>query len=327
MKAWDVILIIFQVFLIVERKLDNQRIRLKISSFFASLRTDFKIERKGAAMEPIIELKNIEFSYQEDTPAVLKDINFSIQKGEWIAIVGHNGSGKSTLAKTINGLHLPQKGEVSVGGMILEEANVWDIRKMVGMVFQNPDNQFVGATVEDDVAFGLENQGVPREDMLRRVKDALETVKMSQFATREPARLSGGQKQRVAIAGVVALRPDIIILDEATSMLDPEGRSDVIATIRQIKEESDLTVISITHDIDEAASANRILVMQEGELVQEGTPEEIFSEGPKLISLGLDLPFAEKLKAALKLQGLAVPENYLDEEGMERWLWTSVLKK
>ncbi|MGM0238571.1 energy-coupling factor ABC transporter ATP-binding protein [Enterococcus sp. AZ103] len=278
-------------------------------------------------MEPIIEINQIEYSYQEDLPAALKNVSLSIEKGEWLAIVGHNGSGKSTLAKTINGLHLPQKGEVKVGGMLLSEENVWDIRKMVGMVFQNPDNQFVGATVEDDVAFGLENQGIPRDEMLIRVKDALETVKMSKFATREPARLSGGQKQRVAIAGVVALRPDIIILDEATSMLDPEGRREVIETIHQIKEESNLTVISITHDIDEAASASRILVMQKGELVQEGTPEKIFSEGPRLVSLGLDLPFPEKLKAALKVRGIQVPESYLDEEGMMNWLWTSVLKK
>lgn len=278
-------------------------------------------------MKPIIEINQIEFSYQEESTPALKNVSFSIQKGEWVAIVGHNGSGKSTLAKTINGLHLPQKGNVTVGGMELSYDSVWDVRRMVGMVFQNPDNQFVGATVEDDVAFGLENQGVEREEMQRRVKDALEKVKMQDFATREPARLSGGQKQRVAIAGVVALRPDIIILDEATSMLDPEGRDDVIATIRKIKEESDLTVISITHDIDEAASANRILVMREGELFREGTPEEIFSEGPELVSLGLDLPFPEKLKAALKERGIEVPANYLDEEGMMDWLWTSVLKK
>lgn len=278
-------------------------------------------------MKPIIEINQIEFSYQEESTPALKNVSFSIQKGEWVAIVGHNGSGKSTLAKTINGLHLPQKGNVTVGGMELSYDSVWNVRRMVGMVFQNPDNQFVGATVEDDVAFGLENQGIEREEMQRRVKDALEKVKMQDFATREPARLSGGQKQRVAIAGVVALRPDIIILDEATSMLDPEGRDDVIATIRKIKEESDLTVISITHDIDEAASANRILVMREGELFREGTPEEIFSEGPELVSLGLDLPFPEKLKAALKERGIEVPANYLDEEGMMDWLWTSVLKK
>ncbi|MBO1139121.1 energy-coupling factor ABC transporter ATP-binding protein [Enterococcus avium] len=278
-------------------------------------------------MKPIIEINQIEFSYQEEATPALKDISFSIKKGEWVAIVGHNGSGKSTLAKAINGLHLPQKGTVTVGGMTLSEESVWDVRRMVGMVFQNPDNQFVGATVEDDVAFGLENQGIERSEMQRRVQDALEKVKMQEFATREPARLSGGQKQRVAIAGVVALRPDIIILDEATSMLDPEGRDDVIATIRKIKEESELTVISITHDIDEAASANRILVMRDGELYQEGSPDEIFSAGPELVSLGLDLPFPEKLKSALKDRGINVPANYLDEEGMMDWLWTSVLKK
>lgn len=285
------------------------------------------MKRKGVTMKPIIEINQIEFSYQEEATPALKDISFSINKGEWVAIVGHNGSGKSTLAKAINGLHLPQKGTVTVGGMTLSEESVWDVRRMVGMVFQNPDNQFVGATVEDDVAFGLENQGIERSEMQRRVQDALEKVKMQEFATREPARLSGGQKQRVAIAGVVALRPDIIILDEATSMLDPEGRDDVIATIRKIKEESDLTVISITHDIDEAASANRILVMRDGELYQEGTPDEIFSAGPELVSLGLDLPFPEKLKSALKDRGINVPANYLDEEGMMDWLWTSVLKK
>ena len=282
---------------------------------------------KGVTMKPIIEINQIEFSYQEEATPALKDISFSIKKGEWVAIVGHNGSGKSTLAKAINGLHLPQKGTVTVGGMTLSEESVWDVRRMVGMVFQNPDNQFVGATVEDDVAFGLENQGIERSEMQRRVQDALEKVKMQEFATREPARLSGGQKQRVAIAGVVAVRPDIIILDEATSMLDPEGRDDVIATIRKIKEESDLTVISITHDIDEAASANRILVMRDGELYQEGSPDEIFSAGPELVSLGLDLPFPEKLKSALKDRGINVPANYLDEEGMMDWLWTSVLKK
>ncbi|MGM0122996.1 energy-coupling factor transporter ATP-binding protein EcfA [Enterococcus sp. AZ194] len=279
-------------------------------------------------MEPIIELKNITYKYQpDDTRPALRDVSFSIDKGEWIAIIGHNGSGKSTLAKTINGLLMPEEGTVTVGTQSLNEDNVWSIRKMVGMVFQNPDNQFVGSTVEDDVAFGLENQGVPRAEMIERVKAALEGVRMGEFSKKEPARLSGGQKQRVAIAGVVALRPDIIILDEATSMLDPEGRAEVISTIQKIKEESNLTVISITHDIDEAANANRILVMRRGELVSEGTPEEIFSAGPELIELGLDLPFPEKLKAALKTRGIDVPEKYLTEEGMVDWLWTSVLKK
>ncbi|MGX7245499.1 energy-coupling factor ABC transporter ATP-binding protein [Enterococcus quebecensis] len=279
-------------------------------------------------MQPIIELKNIDFNYQpEDASPALKDVSFSIQQGEWIAIIGHNGSGKSTLAKTINGLLLPASGSIAVGGKELNEDNVWDIRRMVGMVFQNPDNQFVGSTVEDDVAFGLENQGIPRDEMLERVKDALEKVRMNSFATREPARLSGGQKQRVAIAGVVALRPDIIILDEATSMLDPEGREEVITTIKKIKEESNLTVISITHDIDEAANANRILVMKQGELVGEGTPADIFSAGTELIQMGLDLPFPEKLKIALKQRGVDVPNEYLTEERMVDWLWTSVLNK
>ena len=269
-------------------------------------------------MKPIIELNAITVRYSEEERAALNNVSFSINKGEWVALIGHNGSGKSTLAKTINGLILPQEGSVSVGELPLNEENIWNIRKMVGMVFQNPDNQFVGSTVEDDVAFGLENQGIPREEMLVRVKDALEQVRMSEFATREPARLSGGQKQRVAIAGVVALRPDIIILDEATSMLDPEGREEVIATIKKIKEKNNLTVLSITHDIDEAANANRVLVMRQGELVREGTPAEIFSA---------DLPFPEKLKAALKQRGVTVPQAYLTEEGMVDWLWTSVLNK
>ncbi len=279
-------------------------------------------------MDKIITLKNISYQYHDtdDRPA-LKNVSLSIEEGEWIAIIGHNGSGKSTLAKTINGLVAPSQGEVTVGGLILSEENIWNIREMVGMVFQNPDNQFVGSTVQDDVAFGLENQGVPRADMIERVKSAITRVKMQDFMEKEPARLSGGQKQRVAIAGVVALRPQIIILDEATSMLDPQGRQEVLATVKEIKEKANLTVISITHDIDEAANANRILVMKNGELVQEGTPEEIFSYGDQLVEMGLDLPFAEKLKSDLRDRGIAVPADYLTEEGMVDWLWTLLSKK
>lgn len=279
-------------------------------------------------MDSIIKLQDITFTYDTEAPRpALAEVSLEVKKGEWVAIIGHNGSGKSTLAKTINGLLLPQSGSIQVGNLDLNEGNIWDIRKMVGMVFQNPDNQFVGSTVEDDVAFGLENQGIPREEMIQRVSDALEQVRMTDFKTREPARLSGGQKQRVAIAGVVALSPDIIILDEATSMLDPEGREEVIATIKKIKDQNDLTVLSITHDIDEAANANRVFVMKEGRLIDEGTPEKIFSAGPKLVELGLDLPFPEKLKAALKERGVTVPSEYLTEEGMVDWLWTSVLNK
>ena len=195
------------------------------------------------------------------------------------------------------------------------------------MVFQNPDNQFVGTTVEDDIAFGLENIGLPREEMLERVTRVLEMVKMSDFRTKEPARLSGGQKQRVAIAGVTALEPSVIILDEATSMLDPKGRMEVIATIQKLHKEKNITVISITHDLDEAAQADRIVLMEQGQIQQIGTPEEIFKLGTKLVEKGLDVPFAEKLIEVLREKGMEVPEAYLDEEGLVEWLWTSVLTK
>lgn len=279
-------------------------------------------------MEKIIKLDDISYKYHPNEEVeALKNVSLSIEKGEWVAIIGHNGSGKSTLAKTINGLLAPTNGMVTVGNQLLTEETVWDVRRMVGMVFQNPDNQFVGSTVQDDVAFGLENSGVPRDEMVKRVTDAIDKVKMSDFIEKEPARLSGGQKQRVAIAGVVALRPDIIILDEATSMLDPQGRQEVLATVKAIKEEENLTVISITHDIDEAASANRILVMKNGQLIREGTPQEIFSFGDELIEMGLDLPFPEKLKSALKKRNIDVPKDYLTEEGMVDWLWTLLSKK
>lgn len=279
-------------------------------------------------MDKIISLKDISYQYHTtDNRLALNKVSLSIEAGEWVAIIGHNGSGKSTLAKTINGLIAPSQGEVTVGGLVLSEENIWKIREMVGMVFQNPDNQFVGSTVQDDVAFGLENLGVTREEMIERVTDAIERVKMADFMEKEPARLSGGQKQRVAIAGVVALRPAIIILDEATSMLDPQGRQEVLATVKAIKEKANLTVISITHDIDEAANANRILVMENGSLIQEGTPEEIFTSGEKLIHMGLDLPFPEKLKLDLNERGIDVPAEYLTEEGMVDWLWTLLSKK
>ncbi|API88115.1 energy-coupling factor transporter ATPase [Marinilactibacillus sp. 15R] len=279
-------------------------------------------------MNEIITLKNISYKYtDEETQYALDNISFSIEKGEWIAIIGPNGSGKSTLAKTINGLVEPESGEVKVGKFDLNENNIWSIREMVGMVFQNPDNQFVGSTVQDDVAFGLENLGIPREQMVERVRDALEKVNMLEFAEREPARLSGGQKQRVAIAGIVALQPEIMILDEATSMLDPKGREEVLRTVKEVKERENLSVISITHDIDEAAAANRIIVMRAGKLVKEGTPEEIFSYGDQLIEMGLDLPFPEKLKSSMKELGIRVPSEYLTEEGMVEWLWTYGSKK
>jgi len=271
----------------------------------------------------IIDVEHLNYRYPQQAAdeLTLRDISFTVAPGEWVAIVGHNGSGKSTLAKNLNGLLAPASGKITVDGQVLSEDTVWDIRTKIGMVFQNPDNQFVGATVADDVAFSLENQGIPRDEMLERVASALKQVDMENFATREPARLSGGQKQRVALAGMIAAQPQILILDEATSMLDPRGRQEVLATIRQMKAASALTVLSITHDIDEAASANRVLVINDGELKEEGTPAEIFQHGEELIKMGLDMPYAERLKAALKRQGMQVPATYLTEKGMADWLW------
>ena len=278
--------------------------------------------------QTIIELEDIHYRYHEDDAReALAGVSLEIRQGEWLAIIGHNGSGKSTLAKVMNGLIEANTGSVVVNGKVLTEETVFEARRTVGMVFQNPDNQFVGTTVEDDIAFGLENIGLPREEMLERVTKVLEMVKMSEFRTKEPARLSGGQKQRVAIAGVTALEPEVIILDEATSMLDPKGRLEVISTIQKLHKEKKITVISITHDLDEAAQADRVVLMEQGQIQQIGTPKEIFKLGSKLVEKGLDVPFAEKLIEALRERGINVPEEYLDEEGLVEWLWTSVLTK
>lgn len=278
--------------------------------------------------QTIIELEDIHYRYHEDDAReALAGVSLEIRRGEWLAIIGHNGSGKSTLAKVMNGLIEANTGSVVVNGKVLTEETVFEARRTVGMVFQNPDNQFVGTTVEDDIAFGLENIGLPREEMLKRVTKVLEMVKMSEFRTKEPARLSGGQKQRVAIAGVTALEPEVIILDEATSMLDPKGRLEVISTIQKLHKEKKITVISITHDLDEAAQADRVVLMEQGQIQQIGTPKEIFKLGSKLVEKGLDVPFAEKLVEALRERGINVPEEYLDEEGLVEWLWTSVLTK
>ena len=274
-----------------------------------------------------IQLKQITFQYNGNEQPALKNVSLDVHKGEWIAIIGPNGSGKSTLAKIINGLLVPQEGEVWINQQLLNEETVWEARRAVGMVFQNPDNQFVGSTVEDDVAFGLENNGVPREEMIVRIDEALGQVRISQFKKKEPARLSGGQKQRVALASVLALRPDIIILDEATAMLDPIGRHEVIRAVRELKEKFNLTVISITHDINEANLADRIFVMNKGALVLNDKPENIFLMGTDLIDMGLDIPFAQKLKQALAKRGVSLPEYYLSEEALLKWITTSYLNK
>ena len=278
--------------------------------------------------QPVISIKNIHFNYQDqDTREALSDVSLDVYEGEWLAIIGHNGSGKSTLAKMMNGLLEASSGEIYIDDQLLTEDTVYEARRKVGMVFQNPDNQFVGTTVEDDIAFGLENIGMPRDEMVRKINTSLEMVRMTKFKEKEPARLSGGQKQRVAIAGMIALAPKVVILDEATSMLDPQGRFEVISTIQQLHKDKGITVISITHDLDEAAQADRVLLMEGGKVNRIGKPSEIFEMGTALVDKGLDVPFSEKLKAILKEKGMNVPNEYLDEEGLVEWLWTSVLNK
>ena len=272
-------------------------------------------------MKSIIDVKNLSFRYKESQEYYdVKDITFHVKRGEWLSIVGHNGSGKSTTVRLIDGLLEAESGEIVIDGKRLTEENVWSIRRQIGMVFQNPDNQFVGATVEDDVAFGLENQGLSRQEMKNRVEEALGLVGMLDFKKREPARLSGGQKQRVAIAGVVALRPAILILDEATSMLDPEGRRELIETVKGIRKDYDMTVISITHDLEEVAMSDRVLVMKKGEIESTSSPRELFSRND-LDQIGLDDPFANQLKNSLSQNGYDLPENYLTESELEDKLW------
>lgn len=278
-------------------------------------------------MMNIIEVKNLKYKYnQEDEQYTLNDVSFHVKQGEWLSIIGHNGSGKSTTVRLIDGLLEAESGDIYIDGDALTIDNVWDKRRLIGMVFQNPDNQFVGATVEDDVVFGLENQGIPLEEMRSRVDEALELVGMTDFKTREPARLSGGQKQRVAIAGVVALRPKIIILDEATSMLDPEGRLDLIKIVREIKERHGMTVISITHDLDEVALSDRVIVMKNGQVESISTPNELFMR-EDLVDLDLDRPFTTELASSLRQTGLDLPLRYFTEEELEETLWELISKK
>ena len=272
-------------------------------------------------MKSVIDVKNLSFRYKESQEYYdVKDITFHVKRGEWLSIVGHNGSGKSTMVRLIDGLLEAESGEIAIDGQRLTEENVWSIRRQIGMVFQNPDNQFVGATVEDDVAFGLENQGLSRQEMKKRVEEALALVGMLDFKKREPARLSGGQKQRVAIAGVVALRPAILILDEATSMLDPEGRRELIETVKGIRKDYDMTVISITHDLEEVAMSDRVLVMKKGSIESTSSPRDLFSRND-LDQIGLDDPFANQLKNSLSQNGYDLPENYLTESELEDKLW------
>lgn len=272
-------------------------------------------------MENIIEIKDLAFRYQMDQENYdVNHVSFHVKRGEWLSIVGHNGSGKSTTVRLIDGLLEAESGEIWIDGDLLTPENVWEKRRKIGMVFQNPDNQFVGATVEDDVAFGLENQGISLDQMQKRVTEALSLVGMEEFHKKEPARLSGGQKQRVAIAGVVALRPDILILDESTSMLDPEGRLELIKIVQEIRKDHQMTVISITHDLEEVAMSDRVLVMKKGQVESTSSPRELFSRSD-LDKIGLDQPFVNQLRQSLRESGLNLPDLYMTEDELEEELW------
>ncbi|NVY96035.1 energy-coupling factor transporter ATPase [Lactobacillus sp. DCY120] len=272
-------------------------------------------------MEPIIELDQIIFTYEGANRPTLKELSLRVQPQQWLALVGVNGSGKSTLAQIINGLLEPQSGRVLITGSQLTADNVWQLRRQMGIIFQNPDHQFVGATVADDVAFGLENQGMPREQMIQRVNWALKRVKMTAFADKAPQILSGGQKQRVAIAGVIAVQPQIIIMDESTSMLDPVGRKDILQIMRQLQRELGITVVSITHDLSEIVTANQVAILQAGQIVQQGTVAEVFSHLDDLQAMGLLPPFTQQIQQKLRTAGVPLPATYQTKRRLLEELW------
>ncbi|RMC47576.1 energy-coupling factor transporter ATPase [Lactobacillus sp. ESL0228] len=290
--------------------------------FLVQLNQTFK-DGDNMTKESIVNIKNLSFTYPESSTPAIDNISLNIEKGSWTSIIGHNGSGKSTIIRLMNGLLVPDDPDISrikIGDTILTEDTVWQIRDKVGIVFQNPDNQFVGATVTDDVAFGLENRGVSREDMIKIVSNAIEAVGMSDYANSEPSTLSGGQKQRVAIAGIIAIKPEIIILDEATSMLDPEGRNQILKIVREIKEKYNLTVIAITHDIDEANSSDQVLVMDDGKLITQGSPKEVFAQVNLLKKLGLDVPFFQQIKNELCNNKINIPDEISSEKELVQYL-------
>ena len=274
--------------------------------------------------ENIIIIDHLSFSYQreeeEQKKKAVDQVSLTFRKGSFTAILGKNGSGKSTLAKQLNGLLLPTEGVVYVGGFdTREEEHVWDVRQTAGMVFQNPDNQLVSAIVEDDVAFGPENLGIDPEEIRHRVDKSLEAVNMGKFRKKPPHLLSGGQKQRIAIAGVVAMKPQCIIFDEPTAMLDPKGRQEIMSIIRELHEEG-ITVILITHFMEEAAEAERVIVMNEGRVLLDGSPAQVFSQRQLLQSVNLDIPLAVELAGKLREKGIPVPENIISTEEMVEYL-------
>ncbi len=263
----------------------------------------------------MIEIKNLVYRYEGADKAAVDGVNLRIEKGEFVAVLGHNGSGKSTMAKCLNGLYRPTEGDVTVDGMNTKsDEAIWKIRACAGMVFQNPDNQIVATVVEEDVAFGAENLAVEQSELRRRVDDALEAVEMTEFKDDQPHKLSGGQKQRVAIAGILAMNPDYIILDEPTAMLDPVGRQEVMKTILRLNKEEGKTIVLITHFMNEAVQADRVAVMEEGKLILEGAPRAVFNQVGTMKSLGLDVPQVTELADRLKAIGVPLPDGILDRE-------------
>jgi len=267
--------------------------------------------------EPIIVADHVSFSYEDEGPQAVRDVSLTVQRGSFHAILGQNGSGKSTLAKLINGLYTPGAGKVTVCGMdTQDEKNTWEIRRRAGMVFQNPDNQLVATVVNEDVAFGLENIGVPTEEMPGRIEKALRDVGMLEFADRAPHTLSGGQKQRVAIAGVLAMQPEAIIFDESTAMLDPQGRREVMNAVKRLNKEQGITVLWITHFMEEAVECDQVHLMHEGQIVMSGTPREIFADAEKLKPYRLDAPPMARLAQALRSQGMPIRPGVLTVDEM-----------
>lgn len=272
--------------------------------------------------EFIVTVNQLTFQYDiRNQKNILSDISFVVKKGEWLTIIGHNGSGKSTLAQLLVGLLVPQSGCIQIDGIDLNESTKWEIRERIGLVFQNPDNQFIGTTVQDDVAFGLENLNIPYPKMKERVDQALEVVEMTEFRLHDPSRLSGGQKQRVAIAGSLALQPDILILDEAFVMLDPLSRHHLLRILKDLQANTHLTIILITHNMDEAALSDRIIMMQEGVIAKEGSPRDIFENEYIVLP-----PFPEQLRRSLLNKGKNMPHTYMSEDEMVSWLCKSSLK-
>lgn len=275
-------------------------------------------------MDSIIKIENLIFEYKKDDETAanraINGVSLEIERGSFTAILGKNGSGKSTLAKNLNGLLLPTEGVIYVNGFnTADDEHIWDVRQSAGMVFQNPDNQLVSAIVEDDVAFGPENLGVEPEEIRRRVDKALSDVNMGEFRGKSPHLLSGGQKQRIAIAGVVAMKPSCIIFDEPTAMLDPKGRGEIMAIIKELNGEG-ITVILITHFMEEAVNADRVIIMHEGEVFLDGTPSEVFARGEKVKSVNLDVPLAVELAARLRQRGIEVPADIIGTEEMVEYL-------